>query len=86
MQVMTESRKLLGELLIGQSSGGDLQPSPYFSLFNSMHNKMLEIFSDVAVTGAHLKTSLICWSLKQHVGDFATMSFIVAQYGLGKFP
>ena len=56
-------------VLIGRGTGGDLQPSPYFSLFSSMHHKMLEIFPYFVVAGTWLETSLKCLSLQQNAEE-----------------
>ena len=50
-----------------------MQPSMYFSLFSSMHSRMLDISPDFAMAGAWLETSLKCWSIQQNAGDLAAM-------------
>ena len=60
----SRKQEVIQEFLIGRGSGGDLQLSLYFSLFSSMHHKMLEIFPDFAVTGDRLDvlSSISCLS------------------------
>ena len=53
-----------------------MQPSMYFSLFSSMHPRMLDISPDFAVAGAGLETGLKCWILQENAGDLATMLLI----------
>ena len=38
-----------------------------------MHPRMLEIFQGFAVAGGQLETGFKCWSVKQNLGDLATM-------------
>ena len=62
MQFMDDNRKLFGSLQLAKTysfhciqefvSEGDQQPSLCFSLFSSIHHKMLDIYPDFAVAGA----------------------------------